>query len=350
MLACLRLAGPVHDAAHHRDVHLLDARVALAPDRHLLAQVASGCPRPCAGRRSTSCARSPGHAVTCGAKLRSPSDCRICCATSTSSVRSPFGLRRERDADRVADALGEQDRRAPAVLATTPFVPMPGLGEPEVQRVVAARARAARYTSTRSCTCDTLAEIRMRSCAEPDLLGERGRAQRALEHRLDVDVLRVARLRRARVRVHHLREQVLVERAPVHADAHRLVVLDGDLDDRAEVLVAPLAADVARVDAVLGERARAVRDTSRAAGARCSGSRRRSARRRRRSASRAAISGTAAAASSLFTVTRTSCEPAARERRDLLGGRRRRRRCRCSSSTARRPDAPIRRARRRRGR
>ena len=33
----------------------------------------------------------PGHAVTCGVKLRMPIDCRICCATVTSSVRSPFG-------------------------------------------------------------------------------------------------------------------------------------------------------------------------------------------------------------------------------------------------------------------
>ena len=59
--------------------------------------------------------------------------------------------------------------------------------------------------------------------------------------------------------VHHLREEILIERAPVHADAHRLVVLDGDLDDGAKVLIAPLAADVAGVDAILGERAGAVR-------------------------------------------------------------------------------------------
>ena len=35
----LRLARAVHDAAHDRDLHLLDAGVALAPHRHLLAQV-----------------------------------------------------------------------------------------------------------------------------------------------------------------------------------------------------------------------------------------------------------------------------------------------------------------------
>ena len=45
-----------------------------------------------------------------------------------------------------------------------------------------------------------------------------------------------------RVGVHHLGEQVLVEAAPVDADAHRLAVVDGDLDDGAEVLVVVLAA------------------------------------------------------------------------------------------------------------
>src|SRR3990172_8965498 len=35
----LRLAGTVHDAAHHGDLHLLHAAVALAPPGHLLAQV-----------------------------------------------------------------------------------------------------------------------------------------------------------------------------------------------------------------------------------------------------------------------------------------------------------------------
>ena len=59
------------------------------------------------------------------------------------------------------------------------------------------------------------------------------------------------------VLVHHAREQRLIERAPVDADAHRLVILDGALDHGAEVVVV-LAADrdVAGIDAVLGESAR----------------------------------------------------------------------------------------------
>ena len=35
----LAFAGPVDDAAHHRDLHLFDARIARLPHRHLRAQV-----------------------------------------------------------------------------------------------------------------------------------------------------------------------------------------------------------------------------------------------------------------------------------------------------------------------
>ena len=49
----------------------------------------------------------------------------------------------------------------------------------------------------------------------------------------------------------------MIERAPVDADAHRLLILDGALDHGAEVVVV-LAADrnIAGIDAVLGQRAR----------------------------------------------------------------------------------------------
>ncbi len=52
-----------------------------------------------------------------------------------------------------------------------------------------------------------------------------------------------------------MREQFLVERAPVGADAHRLVVFDRELDDGGELAVALfLEADIAGIDAVLVER------------------------------------------------------------------------------------------------
>ena len=95
--------------------------------------------------------------------------------------------------------------------------------------------------------------------AKPRLFGEFGRAERGCQHRLDVDVLGSARRTDPRILVHHEREKILIQRSPVHANAHRLVVLDGDLDDGAKVLVAPLATDISRIDAILRERPGAFR-------------------------------------------------------------------------------------------
>ena len=94
---------------------------------------------------------------------------------------------------------------------------------------------------------------------QPGLLGQARRSQGRLDHGLDHHLAGVARLGGGGVGVHHLGQQLLVERAPVDADADRLRVGDGDLDDRGELLVAALGADVARVDAVLGQRRRRVR-------------------------------------------------------------------------------------------
>ena len=78
-----------------------------------------------------------------------------------------------------------------------------------------------------------------------------------------------------RVLVHQAREQRLIERAPVDADAHRLAVAERQLDQRRELRVALLAeADVAGIDAVFVERLGARRDAPSAACGRCSGNRR----------------------------------------------------------------------------
>src|SRR5205085_524697 len=62
-----------------------------------------------------------------------------------------------------------------------------------------------------------------------------------------------------RVLLHPRDDELLVERAGVHADAHRPAVLDRDGANHRELLVAASAgADVAGIDAVLVERARAV--------------------------------------------------------------------------------------------
>ena len=99
----------------------------------------------------------------------------------------------------------------------------------------------------------------IRSCAQPGRLGQLRRPHRRLEHRLDHHVAGVARLGEPGVRVHQLGQERLVERAPVDPDPDRLAVLDGDPDDRLEVLVVALRADVARIDPVLREARRHLR-------------------------------------------------------------------------------------------
>ena len=55
--------------------------------------------------------------------------------------------------------------------------------------------------------------------------------------------------------IHHTREQILIQAAPVHADAHRLAIAHGGLDHFGELRIALAAApDVAWVDAQLAER------------------------------------------------------------------------------------------------
>ena len=84
----------------------------------------------------------PGHAVTCGAKLRKPSDCRICCATNTSSRRSPLGLgvSDTRIVSPMPSLSRMRERRAAGDDA---LVAHAGFGETEVQRIVATRGQSA---------------------------------------------------------------------------------------------------------------------------------------------------------------------------------------------------------------
>jgi hypothetical protein len=138
------------------------------------------------------------------------------------------------------------------------LVPIPASVRPEVQRVVAARGEPPVDRHQVLHAADLGGEM-MRSCGSPD-----SSAKAAERSALSIIASRSTSCASsgspgARVLVHHLREQRLVERAPVHPDAHRLAVLDRLLDDGAEVLVVPLGAHVPRVDAVLGEGAGAVR-------------------------------------------------------------------------------------------
>jgi hypothetical protein len=93
--------------------------------------------------------------------------------------------------------------------------------------------------------------------AQAVVLGGGGGFQRAHHDGLQHHLARRQRLLQLIVLVHHLGQQRLVERAPVDADAHRLLVFDSALDHDAEVVVVLAAnGDVAGVDAVLGQRPR----------------------------------------------------------------------------------------------
>ena len=96
--------------------------------------------------------------------------------------------------------------------------------------------------------------------AEAVALGGSGGLERAGDHGLNHHVARGQRLRQLAVLVHHARQQTLIKRSPVDADADRLVILDGALDHDAEVrIVFAPDRNVAGIDAVLGEGARSGR-------------------------------------------------------------------------------------------
>ena len=83
---------------------------------------------------------------------------------------------------------------------------------------------------------------------------QRGGDQRVARH-----FAHILGLRQARILVHHAHHQILIEAAPVHADAHRLAVAHGNCDhDRERILVAAAAPDIAGIDAVFRQRLRAI--------------------------------------------------------------------------------------------
>ena len=85
--------------------------------------------------------------------------------------------------------------------------------------------------------------------------GTDGRCHQRLVHHL----LAAPGMGATAVLVHHAGQQFLIQAAPVHTDAHRLVPAHGGFDHLAELLVLLVAlAHVARVDAVFGQSLRAI--------------------------------------------------------------------------------------------
>ena len=230
-----------------------------------------------------------------------------------------------------------------------PLSPMPGLGQAEVERVVAARGEQPVDVDEVAHARDLGADRMIRSWRSP--VASASSAERSADWSIaSIITSRASRgsASAALASISSVRMR-LVERAPVDPDADRLVVVDGDPDDRREVLVVALGADVARVDPVLGERRGHLRvlgqqlvavvvevadDRHVDAEAADLADHLRDGGRR--------LVGVDRDADQLRAGVRQAARPGSPSRR--------RRRCRCWSSTGRRPGGPRRRARRRRRR
>jgi hypothetical protein len=148
----------------------------------------------------------------------------------------------------------------PADEATIPFMPMPASVRPRCSGIVAAGGEL-------PVDLDEIAHARNLGRENDPIVGQAGRlrqlgrADGALDHRLDHDVAGLSRLRQARIGVHHFGQHRLIQRAPVDADPDRLAVVHGHADDvREVVIVVATGAHVARIDAVLRESASRLRE------------------------------------------------------------------------------------------
>ena len=198
----------------------------------------------------------PGHAVTIGVNERRPSRLKDLLrdhAPPRSDRRSARGV----SETRIVSPMPSCSRIArPAVLATMPFDAHTGLGESEVQRIVAAAREASDRRRARSCTPRHLRrddDPIMAEARSP----RRARAERSAA-RASLRCTRRAASRGSGARALSsiiVREEVLVERYPSSRRCEPACRCGFAISiDRAECSSRGAAADVARVDAVLGQR------------------------------------------------------------------------------------------------
>ena len=167
------------------------------------------------------------------------------------------GLRRERDANRVADAFlqehGERGRRRDDRLAAHA-----GFGQTEMQRVIGSASKLA-IDDDQILNVRNLARQHDPIAGQPERFGLRGALERRRDQRFAHHCIGALRCRALGVLVHQSREQGLVEAPPIDADANRLVVAQRLLDHHRELRVALAAlSDVAGIDSIFGERLRAI--------------------------------------------------------------------------------------------
>ena len=200
----------------------------------------------------------PGQAVTCGVKLRSPSDLQNLLGDDDFVGAVAIGQRRERGANGVADAFLQQHRKRGGGRDDA-FRSEAGFGQSEMQRVVALGGQLAIDHDQILHAADLGAEDDL-VAAESIAVRRPAAASRPLATMAFI-VTSLASSGSGRREFSSIMRvsSAPIERAPVDADAHRAIVLDGGFDHGAEIVVVLLAdVDVAGIDAVLGEGAGAV--------------------------------------------------------------------------------------------
>src|SRR5205823_1919852 len=157
----------------------------------------------------------------------------------------------KRDADSVADTFLQKHAQGGARSDNT-FWSHTSFGQSQMQRVIAAHGQRAIDVN------QILHAAHLR--AQNNLLGTQAvlfrqprRSQRAYYHGFHCDFAGIFRIGQARVLVHHAREQCLIERSPVDADANWLLIFDCDFDHGAEIgIVFSAYADISWIDSILG--------------------------------------------------------------------------------------------------
>src|SRR5690554_6017132 len=248
------VARAVDDTTHDRDVHGLHAGIAVFPDRHLVAQIAlntvgellkhraAGAPASWAGHHHGSEGAQP-HALQdllCNLHLATPIAAGLWCKRNTNGV---------------AYALLQQDRQGCGG-SHNALAAHAGFGQAQMQGVIAACGQVL-VDGNEVLHMTYLAGQHNGIGRQAEFFGTLriadGRYHQGIAH----DRLRSPGLRPLAVFVHHAGHELVIQAAPVHADAHGLVVATSHLDHLREVIVALLAAAyIARVDAVLGQRLR----------------------------------------------------------------------------------------------
>ena len=247
----LALSRPVDDTAHHRDLEVFHPGVLAAPARHGGAQVVVDLFGQIleSGAGGAATAGAGGDAGDKGAQAQGLQNLGrhhhllgACLA----------GLWRQGHPNGVANALLQQHRQRSGRRHRA-FGAHAGFGQAQVQRVVAALGQGLVHRNQVLHATDLARQDNVLA-RHAHGLGLGRRVQRRGDQRLVHHLLDVPRHCALVVLVHQAGEQILVQTAPVHANAHRLAVAQRHLDHLGKLPVTLVAAaHIAGGDAVFGQ-------------------------------------------------------------------------------------------------